>query len=216
MAELFPLDVSNIGSYSGSFSGSFFGDGSGLTGISASNAISASYAATASYLLGSVTSASYALTASFATNHKTITGSYFAQGKLSANQLIATGSDVIIQFVDDFDPQNWWNTSTYRFTPNITGYYNVLFGVWFENMAASSSVQVNAQARKNGNSFMLIQQPCNVGTGISLTGAKIIYLNGSTDYLDFTAYNGAFVSKNIQQGTADGSGTWFSAILITQ
>ena len=36
MAELFPLDVSNIGSYSGSFSGSFFGDGSGLTGISGS------------------------------------------------------------------------------------------------------------------------------------------------------------------------------------
>jgi hypothetical protein len=36
MAELFPIDVSNIGSYSGSFSGSFFGDGSGLTGISGS------------------------------------------------------------------------------------------------------------------------------------------------------------------------------------
>jgi hypothetical protein len=34
MAEYFPLDVSNIGSYSGSFSGSFFGDGSGLTGVS--------------------------------------------------------------------------------------------------------------------------------------------------------------------------------------
>ena len=34
MAELFPLDVSNIGSYFGSFSGSFQGDGSKLTGIS--------------------------------------------------------------------------------------------------------------------------------------------------------------------------------------
>ena len=34
MAELFPLDVSNIGYYSGSFSGSFQGDGSKLTGIS--------------------------------------------------------------------------------------------------------------------------------------------------------------------------------------
>ena len=33
MAEFFPIDVSNIGSYSGSFSGSFFGDGSGLTGV---------------------------------------------------------------------------------------------------------------------------------------------------------------------------------------
>ena len=34
MAELFPLDVSAIGVYSGSFSGSFQGDGSQLTGIS--------------------------------------------------------------------------------------------------------------------------------------------------------------------------------------
>jgi hypothetical protein len=33
MAELFPLDVSNLSSYSGSFSGSFQGDGSGLTGV---------------------------------------------------------------------------------------------------------------------------------------------------------------------------------------
>ncbi len=146
----------------------------------------------------------------------TVVGSYFAQGKLSANQLIATGSDVVIQFADDYDPQSWWNTSTYRFTPTVAGYYNVSLGVWFENMAASSSVQVNTQARKNGNSFMIIQQPCNVGTGISLTGTKIAFLNGSTDYLDFTAFNGASVSKNIQQGTAAGSGTWFAASLLTQ
>ena len=33
MAELFPFDVSSIGSYSGSFSGSFQGDGSQLSGI---------------------------------------------------------------------------------------------------------------------------------------------------------------------------------------
>jgi hypothetical protein len=72
MAEYFPIDVSLFGSYSGSFSGSFFGNGSKLTGITASffsgsvsNAISASYAATASVLLGSVTSASYAATASY-------------------------------------------------------------------------------------------------------------------------------------------------------
>ena len=84
----------------------------------------------------------------------TVVGSYFAQGKLSANQLITTGSDVVIQFVDDYDPQSWWNISTYRFTPTVAGYYNVSLGVWFENMAASSSAQVNAQARKNGNSFI--------------------------------------------------------------
>ena len=52
MAELFPLDVSNIGSYSGSFSGSFQGDGSKLTGISGSG--------------GSVNTGSLLTTASFA------------------------------------------------------------------------------------------------------------------------------------------------------
>ena len=34
MAELFPFDVQNLGSYSGSFSGSFQGDGSKLTNVS--------------------------------------------------------------------------------------------------------------------------------------------------------------------------------------
>ena len=52
MAELFPFDVSNIGSYSGSFSGSFQGDGSQLSGIEGKSTgsllISASFAATAS------------------------------------------------------------------------------------------------------------------------------------------------------------------------
>ena len=51
MAELFPFDVSNIGSYSGSFSGSFFGDGSGLIGIggdTGSLLITASFVASSS------------------------------------------------------------------------------------------------------------------------------------------------------------------------
>jgi hypothetical protein len=52
MAELFPFDVQNIGSYSGSFSGSFFGDGTGLTGIEGKSTgsllTSASFAANSS------------------------------------------------------------------------------------------------------------------------------------------------------------------------
>ena len=40
MAELFPIDVSAIGIYSGSFSGSFQGDGSQLTGVSGGGSVS--------------------------------------------------------------------------------------------------------------------------------------------------------------------------------
>lgn len=92
----------------GSFTGSFAGDGSKLTGITASfyngptlNAISASYASTASYYSGSVVSASYATTASYSA-----TASYFAgvvQSSLTASyvnplkqQVQITGSLAIL------------------------------------------------------------------------------------------------------------------------
>lgn len=88
MAELFPFDVSNIGSYSGSFSGSFQGDGSKLTDISGGGSTNtgsllttssfnaytgsntsqfagtASFSQTASYVLKAVSS-SFATTASY-------------------------------------------------------------------------------------------------------------------------------------------------------
>ena len=50
MAELFPIDVSAIGTYSGSFSGSFQGDGSKLTGISGGSANTGSLLTTASFV----------------------------------------------------------------------------------------------------------------------------------------------------------------------
>ncbi len=81
-----------------------------------------------------------------------------------------------------------------------------------------SSNQVNTQMRKNGNSMILSQQPLNNGTGISLGGSRIIRMNGTTDYIDWTIFQGAGSSANgtLLQGTASGSGTWFSAFLITQ
>jgi len=138
---------------------------------------------------------------------------YVVQGKLSANQSISANTDVIIQFVDDFDPQNWWNASTYQFTPTIAGYYNIFVGVWLDNPGVTNN-QANVQVRKNGNSFIIVQNPLNNVTGQAFEASKIVYLNGTTDYVDFTIYQGSTGSVNILQGTANGSGTWFSASLI--
>jgi hypothetical protein len=138
---------------------------------------------------------------------------YVVQGKLSANQSISANTDVIIQFVDDFDPQNWWNASTYQFTPTIAGYYNIFVGVWLDNPGVTNN-QANVQVRKNGNSFIIVQNPLNNVTGQAFEASKIVYLNGTTDYVDFTIYQASTGSVNILQGTANGSGTWFSASLI--
>jgi len=40
-----------------------------------------------------------------------VPSNYVAQGYLLSNQSIPSNSDTVIQFIDDFDPQNWWNTS---------------------------------------------------------------------------------------------------------
>ena len=138
---------------------------------------------------------------------------YISQGKLNAStQSIPSGVDTTIQFTIDFDPQNWWNGSTYRFTPTVAAYYTIHFGVWFENLGTSSQ-QVNIQARKSGTTFMIIQQPTTAVAGQTLAGSKIIYLNGTTDYVDFTAYQGTGTTKNIQRGSVN-EGTWFSAVAL--
>ena len=72
--------------------------------------------------------------------------------------------------------------------------------------------------RKNGNSMILSQQPLNNGTGISLGGSRIIQMNGTTDYIDWTIFQGSGdrSTGTLLQGTSNGSGTWFSAFLLTQ
>jgi hypothetical protein len=145
---------------------------------------------------------------------KPIPSPYISQGILAGNQSIPNNTDTIIDFVDQFDPQNWWNPSTKRFTPTIAGYYQVAFGVWLDNPGTTTG-QTNSQCRKNGTTQQIIvQYPLNNGSGQSLAGSKIISMNGTTDYIDFTIYHNAGSAKNILQGNADGSGTWFTSTLL--
>ena len=188
-----------------------------LNSVSSSFASTSSYvqnAQTASYVLNSVSS-SFASTSSYAVNHAVITSSYICDGILTANQTFATGSDAIIAFIDYLDPNGWLTSN--QFKPTIAGYYNISFGVWLQNPGISSN-QVNTQMRKNGNSMILSQQPLNNGTGIGLGGSRIIQMNGTTDYIDWTIFQGSGdrSTGTLLQGTVNGSGTWFSAFLLTQ
>jgi hypothetical protein len=133
---------------------------------------------------------------------------------LSGDQSIASNTnDVLISFVDDIDPNNWWNATSKQFTPTIAGYYNIALQVWWAT-AGGTTNQYNVQIRKNGSTSAIFQNQTVTGSGSSQGGSRIIYLNGTTDYVDFTAYNGDSVSRSLQWGGA-GQGTWFSAALMT-
>jgi hypothetical protein len=175
------------------------------------------------YLLGSTISlsGSVAVTGSLTVSgsiRATVptTSSYVCDGILSSNQTFATGSDVTIAFVDYVDPNGWLTSN--QFKPTIAGYYSVSFGVWLQNPGVASN-QVNVQMRKNTDAMIISQQPLNNGTGISLGGSRIVQMNGTTDYLDWTVFQGTVGSGTtgtLLQGSANGSGTWFSAFLLTQ
>jgi hypothetical protein len=145
-----------------------------------------------------------------------ISSSYIAIGILNADQTILnTGTDTVISFIDYADPNNWWDPTTKRFQPNIAGYYNISVQGWW--VYGVVTTQTNIQIRKNGNSVAIYQGLIENDTdsGKSLGGSRIVYLNGSTDYVDFSAYTANTTSQVLQKGTVDGSGTYFSAHLIS-
>jgi len=153
-------------------------------------------------------------TSSYASTAKTISSQYLCQGILEADQTINNSSDTIIQYVNQYDPYGWYDTGTYRFTPTVAGYYSISAGAWLESTVDTNN-QMNLQGRKNGSTFAIVQSPTNGVTGQSLGFTKIVYFNGSGDYMDLTIYQNSGASKSLLAGTADGSGTWFSAHLIS-
>jgi hypothetical protein len=141
-------------------------------------------------------------------------GNYVCQGLLNAGTQAIPAVDTAIQFASDFDPQSWFNGTNYRVTPKIAGYYNVSLGAWWLN-GSTGTVQQNVQLQKNATSTVLIlQSPVVTSNGLTQSGSKIVYLNGSDDFLNFTAYSSNPGGGVLQQGTAAGSGTYFAVSMI--
>lgn len=131
------------------------------------------------------------------------------QAKLTSDQTITSGDpNKTILFVDDIDPNNWWDATNHRFQPNISGYYLISVFVWWKQ-GSLSSAQTNIQLTDQNNSQVgIAQAPVTTSTGNTLSITKIMYFNGSTNYVYATAYTGNTTSQDILA-----SGCWFTAAL---
>jgi hypothetical protein len=141
---------------------------------------------------------------------------YVCNGRLNTDQSIPANTDTVLQFISEFDPQSWLKnpgSTTTRFLPNIAGYYSISGTVWWST--GTSTNQDNFQLRKNGNTFAILQNPIPTASGLSVSGTKTVYLDGSADYVDFTLYSANSTGQTAQYGSPSGQGTYFSAHLIT-
>jgi hypothetical protein len=131
------------------------------------------------------------------------------QAKLTTNQTIQSTLDTVVQYVDDIDPNNWWNSGTYQFQPTIPGYYLINACVWWAAGDSNITNQTNIQLRKNGAGQGISQAPIFGQTGNTQSITRLLQLNGTSDYIDVTVYTGNSGTQDIQAS----GGSVFTATL---
>jgi hypothetical protein len=130
---------------------------------------------------------------------------------LSSDQSLTSGVNAVLQAdTEEFDTASCYNTSTYRFTPNVAGYYQV--NGQFSCRGATAITRFYPIIFKNGSIFKygtdVFVSANNNGYKTSVT--SLVYMNGTTDYLQF----GGAVIASTAQFTADTNvSNYFQAFL---
>jgi hypothetical protein len=113
------------------------------------------------------------------------------------NQTINTNTTTTVQFTSkDFDTASCFNTSTYRFTPNVPGYYFFTFnalasGTW-------GTGEVFGFVVKNSTGYLMFDT--SGASFWTIQGSVLLYANGTTDYFtcQIAQYSGS--SKTTSTG----------------
>jgi hypothetical protein len=110
---------------------------------------------------------------------------------------------------ENWDTANAYDNATnYRFQPTIAGYYQVSVSV--DAGASTSATQSLPAIYKNGSAWRYGGNVAvSAGSTFNSNCCSIVYLNGSTDYVEAYAYIAAGTPKY-----ASSFGTWFDAALI--
>jgi len=103
------------------------------------------------------------------------------RARASAATSVSSGTATKVALAtENFDTANCFASST--FTPNVAGYYQFSFSVRFESVTGALAL-----LHKNGSpiaqgSFVA------VANSYTSTGSDLVYMNGTTDYVDLYAY----------------------------
>jgi hypothetical protein len=124
---------------------------------------------------------------------------------VSNSQTIATNSQTTVQFTTKtFDTANCYSTSTYRFTPNVAGYYQFNFNVAYDSNAVGDN---KGFIYKNGAKDTVLYELVTTSNFYTLSGSGLAYANGTTDYFEIQIY------QNQGSGRALNSFTIWSGFL---
>ena len=128
----------------------------------------------------------------------------FMAYKSTNSQTLSHNTQTVIQYdTEDRDQQGWYDTSTYKYTPQVAGWYQIFASSYGYNFA-TQGVEYQTKILKNGTNIAYSHNGHdNYGGGASTNISSIVYLNGSSDYVQGAAYqyNSAASNDNIHGGT---------------
>ena len=137
--------------------------------------------------------------------------------RFSSNQSIPHNTTVKLQYDSkDFDiASEYDNTTNYRFTPQTAGYYHVNLWQTMQSQNGNSLIYIAPELKKNGSTEVYTVQSIStvIGQELSATISHIMYMNGSTDYIEAYMYQYDYYDYNANNAYAGNKGV-FSAWLL--
>lgn len=101
---------------------------------------------------------------------------------LSGTQTLTTGTFTKLAFATKvFDTNSNFDTTNYRFTPTVAGYYQIQGGFYI-----ATATTLLSSIYKNGSEYSRGNQTASYGQ--STYASAVVYLNGSTDYVELYGY----------------------------
>jgi hypothetical protein len=134
-----------------------------------------------------------------------IQGPAFSASQSTLQALTSTTFTKLDFQTEEFDTNS--NFASNRFTPTVAGYYQIngSVGVSASTGIFLSYIYKNGSTYKSG-SFL----PCNASGAVAGV-SSIVYLNGSTDYVELYGYQSSGTSANT---IASGTFTYFNGVLV--
>ena len=122
----------------------------------------------------------------------------------TTGQSISASTWTVLQLGNEiYDTDSEYDVSTYRFTPSVSGYYQ-LNGT---SMKTSGSGHHIIGFWKNGSKFL--QGSYSTNEQYTVSSSCIMYMNGTTDYVNLMIYTSL-------ASTTNAANTHFSGHLISQ
>ena len=131
----------------------------------------------------------------------------------SGNQTLTSNTSTQVTFnTVQTDSHSYYSTSTNKFTPLTSGWYQVNVGL----QGGTGAIQgIIGELRKNGTVVgqqSTYLQSISYGDDLSLMISKLVYFNGSTDYIE--VYATVVDSSAGTDVIFGGFYSWFEAILV--